>query len=397
MSLPQSQSDETLAILPPDINDQEWPRIRLKSLKLINFIKHKDITIDFSPKILSMNCLVGKNGTGKTTILNAVQLLFANFNAYELDRLKTIMLKNVRNHMSLSPEEIDTADFLVEGTFEVNDGTEYTVIVKRDGFHSKHPSKILENLQYYCYSATFDRELHLFQLKRDRWTKFKELMEAVTGYTIEEDVQTFQLDSDPKFRRIMRDYVIAFKMDKGREIIGHRQCSAGERKIIRTFSALLNRPVTPSIILIDNVTDHIEASRHISVINALEKTFKDSQIIVTCHSAPIQKHLPNPSRLLDMRLLNWTNEKTRQPWRLKAIDELEDLLLRVSAFEARDPSEDLSISILMTRGDYLLYMAKYEECAPKEIFSELKAFAKDVFEKTLQLNPAEEPIRMHGG
>lgn len=397
MSTPPSQSDETLAILPPDIDDNDWAKIKLKSLRLSNFIKHKDIFIEFMPKKISMNCIVGKNGTGKTTILNAVQLLFANFNAYEIERLKTLMLKNVRNHMSLTADELDSADFLVEGIFEVNDGSEYSVVIKRDGFHSKHPNNILENLQYYCYSASFDKELHLFQLKRDRWPKFKELMEAVTGYEIEEDVQTFQLDSDPKFRRIMRDYVIAFKMDKGREVIGHRQCSAGERKIIRTFSALLNRPITPSIILIDNVTDHIEASRHISVINALEKTFSNSQIIVTCHSTPVQRYLPDSNQLLDMRLLNWPNEKTRQQWRLKVIDELEDLQLRLSTYDSKTASDDLSKSILTTRGDSLLYMARDENYSPKEVFSELKTFAKDVFEKTLQAGNMEELIRIHGG
>jgi len=392
-----SPADNALFVLPPDINDEYWPRIRLKSLRMTNFLKHKDVKIDFFPDDFLMNCLVGKNGTGKTTILNAVQLLFSNFSGYEPERLRALSLKNVRNYMSLTPEEAEKADFCVEGVFIVSDGTEYTVTVKRDGFHSRHPDCILENLQYYCYSASFDRELHLFQLKRDRWPKFKELMEAVTGYTIEEDEQTFGLDSDPKFKRIMRDYVIAFKMDKGREIIGHRQCSAGERKIIRTFSALLNRPVTPSIIIIDNVTDHVEAARHISVIDALENTFDNSQIIVTCHSSSIQRYLPNPSRLLDMRLLNSENESTRQIWRLRLTDELDDLLLRLSSFEAENDKEEFLKASLIGRGVGLLSLIKMDSSPSEEIYTELKIFAKDVFDATLRFSYGEDLIRMHGG
>lgn len=396
MSPPEQLDTNELKVLPPDIDDSYWPRIKLKRLTMVNFGKHKNVTIEFLPEQVSMNCLVGQNGAGKTTILNAVYLLFSNFTGYEKERLKALTLKNVRNHMLLKPEEIDSADFKVEGVFQIDDGTEYTISVNRDGVSGKHPENIQKNLQYYCYAATFDRELHLFQLKRDRWPQFKELMEAVTGYSIEEDVPVFQLDSDPKFQRIMRDYIIAFKMDKGREIIGHRQCSAGERKIIRTFSALLNRPSIPSIILIDNVTDHMEASRHIRVIDALEKTFNKSQIIVTCHSAPVQKFLPNQSRLLDMRLLNASNESERQFWKFKIEDELEDLLLRLNAFSPSNEAEKTSVNILIEKCLTLLTESKMDICVAKDIYDNFKELAMVVFDLTLR--PEKDlPIRMSGG
>ena len=390
----QDQSEnEALVTLQPDIDSGNWPKIKLKSLELFNFGKHKDVKIDFSPKNISLNCIVGPNGIGKTTILNSIQLLFANFNGYEKERLKALTLKNIRNYMDLKPDEIANANFSITGNFQTDKGDEYSVVIKRDGVAVGHPGEIQENLQYYCYFASFDRELHLFQLKRDRWPKFKELMEAVTGFTIEEDIQTFGLDSDPKFKRIMKDYVISFKMDKGREIIGHRQCSAGERKIIRTFSALLNRPVTPSIILIDNVTDHVESSRHINVINALEKTFNESQIIVTCHSAPIQKYLPNSSRLLDMRLLDSSEDCPRSIHTLRLIDELEDMILRINAFVPSNNQEEFLAEKWKTDANLLVSMVK----SGMYLSDEVKELACNIFRLTIGAKDKNELIRIHGG
>jgi ABC-type cobalamin/Fe3+-siderophores transport system ATPase subunit len=394
----QNQYDHSqLIVLPPDINDSGWPRVMLKSLRMVNFGKHKDVTVNFLPTDISTNCLVGPNGIGKTTILNAIQLLFANFNGYAKERLRALTLKNVRNYTTLEPSEIEKADFRIEGLFVVNDGREYTVVIQRDGVIKGHPDDILVNLQHYCYSATFDRELHLFQLKRNKWAKFKTLIDAVTGFSIEEDQQIFQLDSDPKWRRIMNDYVIAFNMDKGRETIGHKQCSAGERKIVRTFSALLNRPATPSIILIDNVTDHVEAGRHISVINALEETFKGSQIIVTCHSTPVQRFLPRPSRLLDMRLLN-TPDELRQPWRIKIADEVNDLLLRLQSFDACGSLDDIiTASQLTDSANRLVEYSKSSEAIAVNAYNELKKISIGVMSLSFNQSPLEEIIRLHGG
>ncbi len=397
MTPPDLTEKNSISILPKDIDDSQWPKIRLEKLRMVNFGKHKDVSIDFIPEEISMNCLIGPNGIGKTTVLNGIQLLFANFNGYEKQRLKAMTLKNVRNHMNMSSGDSEKADFLVEGLFSIDDGTSYTVSVTRDGTVAGHPNKILQNLQHYCYTATFDRELHLFQLKRNRWPKFKELMEAVTGYEIEEDFQAFGLDSDPKFQRIIKDYVISFRMNKGREIIGHRQCSAGERKIVRTFSALLNRVATPSIILIDNVTDHVEASRHINVVNSLEKTFSSSQIIVTCHSTPIQRYLPNPKRILDLRFLDSTEESIRQQWRMKIFDELNELSLRLNSVVPKTELDSEAINVMNGRTKLLFASIKNPNVGKEEACDEFSKLSNDVVDLSIKHLESGSYIRVHGG
>ena len=94
---------------------------------------------------------------------------------------------------------------------------------------------------------------------------------------------------------------MSFNVKKPEETINYQQCSAGERKLIKTFSTLLNKSVCPDIILIDNAVMHIEVSRHIAILDAIKKCFDQSQVIVTCHSEPIRRMLSGQKILIDMR------------------------------------------------------------------------------------------------
>ncbi|WP_306643486.1 DNA replication/repair protein RecF [Sanyastnella coralliicola] len=46
--------------------------MRIRSLSLVNFKNYEEATLDFSPEV---NCLVGDNGSGKTTVLDAIYYL----------------------------------------------------------------------------------------------------------------------------------------------------------------------------------------------------------------------------------------------------------------------------------------------------------------------------------
>jgi len=319
-----------LSQLAPDIDDTEWPRLRLKHLSLHNFGKHENTEIDFThhDRVMPLVSLVGPNGAGKSTILNAIQLLFNNFTGYAPERYQAMMMKYVRNYLWMNPAEMLGANFSVKGIF--TDGqTDYPVEVTRQAILSRHPEFIDQHLSYYCFFARFDQELGLFQLKRKRWPQFQELFSGVTGFTVEEDASVFDA-TDEESSALLRQYVGGFKVIKPEETIVHKQCSAGERKIAKCFSTILNKPVQPSIILIDNVTDHVETDRHLPVIANIEKCFPNSQLIVTCHSVPVQRNLPNRERLIDMRLLTANEVILREPWRLRLIDEVKDALQKVS-------------------------------------------------------------------
>ena len=255
-----------------ELTDEGWPDLRLKSLRMVNFGIHEYVEIDLTEhgSPMPVIALVGPNGSGKTTILNAIQILFYDFKGYNVDRIRTMMQQHLRNFMWMKPGEMLHADLEVSGLFELTESTdtgprvtEYEVKITRDGVVSPHPEIVSYELNRFYHFARFDQELHLFQLKRDRWPLFQKLFSAVTGFKVEEDDAVFSAGEDIKMKKLMEEYVTGFKIVKPNEIILNKQCSAGERKIAKCFSTILNKDVQPRVILIDNVTDHIEIDRHL--------------------------------------------------------------------------------------------------------------------------------------
>ena len=97
----------------------------LKSISLFNYKNFSEVDFEFDAKI---NCFVGKNGIGKTNILDAIYHL-ANGKSY----FNPLAVQNIKHN-----EEF----FVIDGTFEKNDRTEQIVssfkkgqkkILKRNG------------------------------------------------------------------------------------------------------------------------------------------------------------------------------------------------------------------------------------------------------------------------
>jgi len=356
---------ETHGVNMPDDSDfANWPRIRLKRMELVNFCKYEDVVVDFmhEGKPLKMACLVGPNGSGKTTILDALTMLCSNYSGYDAKRFSSMMFRRVRNWMHLQTDDlIRNASFKVKGVFEASYAPyappyipeslecsapsavrEYEVEFTRHQFNSRHPEFIERRLPRYAFTARFDQELARFQLKRERWPLFQELFSAVTGFPVEEDIDMFHDTSDKRMRRLMDDYVLGFVVHKPKETIRHNMCSAGEKKIAKCFSTILNAPVEPSIIAIDNVLMHIEVGRHLSVMSSLVKCFPNSQLIVACHSVPVTKCLPDREMLFDMRWLDVPGLVWREPWRLRLLDDVQEALDQLASISAKMPTPDLS-------------------------------------------------------
>ena len=339
--------EETHGIsIPSDVEYALWPRIRLTKLELVNFGKYEDVVIDLTHngKPLPMACLVGPNGTGKTTILDAVTMLCSNFTGYDQQRFSDMMLRRVRNWMHLQDDfKIMSASFSVRGTFLATYPTgivtpgcatsarteEYVVEFTRHKFRFRHPQFIEERLPRYCFVARFDNELTIFQMRRKQWPLFQELFSSVTGFPIEEDVDMFHDTSDSRMKQIQDEYVLGFTVKKPKETIRHKMCSAGEKKIAKCFSTVLNATVPPSIIVVDNVLMHIEVGRHLPVMESLSKCFPNSQLIVACHSVPVSKCLPNRECLFDMRWTEIPGLVWREPWRLRLMDDINEAMERL--------------------------------------------------------------------
>jgi ABC-type lipoprotein export system ATPase subunit len=339
-SVLQSANQDTIV---PDIDISQWPRIRLERLEVKNFGKHDSIAVNFTyadGRPMHIACLVGPNGSGKTTCLDAVQMLCSNFSGYTPERFREMMGKRIRNYMFMSGEEYMKADLMVKGIFTKLEGgkkSRYEVEFTRDGFFSSaHPEFVLSRLHHYCFATRYDMELNTFQLKRDRWPLFQDLFSSVTGYPVDEDVSIFDESSDRRMRQIAEDFVMGFTIKKDRETITHRQMSAGERKIAKSFSTALNKPVTPCIMLIDNATMHIETGRHLRVIECLGRCFPNTQLIVTCHSTQVSRSLPDRERLMDMRFLTTSETMRKAPWRLRLFDEVIETMSRLEGLNYPD-------------------------------------------------------------
>ena len=321
-----------LSNMATDIDASRWPNIRLRKIILRNFCKHEYLSVDFTDQnnVMPLTIFLGSNGIGKTTILNAVQYLFANFNSYEPDRLDTMLFRNVRNWQNLTGDEAKNSNFSIQGFFESDcKPFQYMVEVTRQGVISQHPENVRNHLTYCCMLTRFDQELTTFQIRRNQWELFQKLFSTVTGFDVLEDTSLFDQSSDKRTSRLLDQYVLGFRVRKPEETITNKQCSAGEKKIAKCFSTILNKSVVPSIILIDNVTDHIEQSRHLKVLSSIETCFPNSQLIVTCHSDPVQRIYPDRKRIMDLRLLHMPVLVQKEPWRLRAYDEVCNILERI--------------------------------------------------------------------
>lgn len=386
------QKDEELHgfDIPDDINPESWPKICLTKLELVNFGKYEDSVIDFKhgEDILSTICLVGPNGTGKTTILDAITMLCSNYSGYTQQRFSEMMFHRVRNWMHIeSDEKIKNASFSVKGTFEATyplweapykydgakiigqdrNGTkvEYVVEFTRHKFRYRHPEFIEQRLVRYCFMARFDNELTTFQLRRSKWPLFQQLFSSVTGFPVEEDIDIFHDTSDTRMRRIKENYVLGFLVKKPKEIIRHKMCSAGEKKIAKCFSTILNATVQPSIIIVDNVLMHIEVGRHLSVMNSLSMCFPNSQLVVACHSTPVSKCFPQRESLLDMRWTEINGLVWREPWRLRMLDDIYEALERISNIKSEHKTPE--VNRFLSKGASLIMLLETNPDANQSI------------------------------
>jgi len=320
------------------------PTIKLKSITFKNFKIFDDYSFDFTvgDKQQSFVCFFGPNGCGKTTVLEIIQLIFSRFEGYGKDRLKYYLGKSVRHVDGKRGGIYGDDDFLITAQITSSLG-DYEIQLNKNGFIKDHPAEIKSIVYRLCFFARFDQELHQFNLPRDKWDVFKDLFESVTGFEIEEKISIFDESVDPVQADILNQYVLGFLVKKPYEIINHTECSAGERKIIKSFSTLLSKEYNPQIILIDNMAMHVESGRHIDLVKATKRCFPTSQIFSTTHSYQISRNFGDRSQLYDLRLVRVTDILKNEPWRLYLIDEVRDCLskLRATTFNKEEVGKEI--------------------------------------------------------
>ena len=320
-------------ISPPNFQIDRLPLVRVKSIRFQNYKAFDDYTFNFvglDNKIRDFSCFIGPMGTGKSTLLYTIQLLFSQFEGYDPTRIENNLSKDIRH---IEESKKNKSNFKITAKILVDD-KEYTLIIDKKGFKKKHPKAIRSLLYRICYLARLDQNLNQFQLKRDKWGKFKELFESVTGYVIEEFTTPFFDDSDdPHLSELLKNYVLDFLVKKPYEIIHPKECSDGEKKIIKSFSTMLNLEYIPPIILIDNFEAHVHRFRHMVLMEALKKCYPESQIFATTHSHYVAKALGENTGVFDMRMIRANKFVKKEPWRLNVVDELDDCIIKLKAIK----------------------------------------------------------------
>jgi AAA15 family ATPase/GTPase len=324
------------------------PSIKLKSLYILNLKAYKEYDIDFTKdnNIKPFICFVGDNGIGKSTALNVIQLLFNQYDSYSPERLFHKLSPYVRHdqyeqyakHFTYkeyieNPEKF--GNFLIKAKFETDILGTYEVIFDRTGFIKDHPDEIKPHLMRLCYYARFDQELNNFQLETKHWDKFKKLFQSVTGYEVEPTEDLFSSD-ELNSKLLGEKYVLSFTVQKKNEKISNRECSNGERKVIKSFSTLLNQEIKPKIILIDDIAMHVALGRHLALIKAMQDCYPESQIFSTTHSYRLTKDLSKLDEIYDLRLMHANDIVKKEPFRLKIIDELDDAIYKLSGIRGKD-------------------------------------------------------------
>jgi len=155
------------------------------------------------------------------------------------------------------------------------------------------------------------------------------LFESVTGYEIEEMTDLFSASEDPIESEMIEKYVLGFTVKKPYETISHKECSNGERKVIKSFSTLLNLEISPRIVLIDDIAMHVALSKHMALIDAMQNCYPNSQIFSTTHSYRMTKNLKRRSQIYDLRIMHSNSIIKNEPWRLRVIDEIDDALFKL--------------------------------------------------------------------
>lgn len=283
----------------------------LKSLSLKTFCGFEKLDITLNP---DFNCFIGPNGSGKTTVLQAVSLLTSSldfgdnsdveapggFKVAKVagNRVQQFLRKNIM-HID-EPNSAKT--FEVAGVFE-HEGQRYEVVANHQGFVK---NEILDKDFWWpgiVYKSSFDFKHVTFQLRESLWPRFKKAWDAITAYpAVDPDTYTIKkLKQEGD-----NNYVIGFKMTKPKKGLIHTsKASQGERIIMKSLTQILNLEDErqPDIVLIDEIEQNVHYLRHLLAVEEMKQLFADKQMIVTSHSVPIIQTYQPRSHIFDVEQL----------------------------------------------------------------------------------------------
>ena len=161
------------------------------------------------------------------------------------------------------------------------------------------------------YFAKFDIDMVNFQLTVKAWPRFAQAYEGIFGFKVEPDIYTETDLVDSGVPEAEAQVVIGFYLLKPDGKVYSRYASAGEKKVAKALSQVLNLPSekAPAIVLVDNMEIHCHHLRHIKMFDAIRRLFHGKQIVATTHSETIINSYEPKEDLIDIPKLK---EKEKQ-------------------------------------------------------------------------------------
>lgn len=266
--------------------------------------------MDFDSFDENVNLFLGENGAGKSTILDAINILLSWLTAKSL---------NVKGKgRSINGDDVKMGDASCEIQMELDDSTSWKLSKTRNESKSdlsalneyivKHFS---DEGSYMPVIVYYDVNRYISDIQTERGMSFKDFF---AWFRNQEDIENEQRINDSKYRDYKLEAVrnamaevftgysglrvrrnpLSLLINKGTETLNLNQLSDGEKCYLTLVCDLARRladvksdgnPLEgDGIVLIDEVDLHLHPKWQLEVVSKLKNTFPNCQFFMTTHS-----------------------------------------------------------------------------------------------------------------
>lgn len=312
----------------------------LKSIYVYNSYKNKHFLIDFSPdknRKFKHLILTGKNGSGKSTVLKAINKEFVNIQFKEIKpqkyfpfQSKSPSARAIKGFVSkynydVPKAELDFTDEYSEVTQKRNFPLIYIPTLKYKNFaavrekNSFHLKQMLEAEKYKISDTEGDSDFYislasyfhnfLLSLKKEQAYAIaddeKEIADGLTKRfkNLEKTFKILFEEPELKLKHTLRKKLFYFVLPDGRKI-NFNQLSHGHNAVqtmiaeimlnIESYREKYPKDVNPrGVVVIDEIESHLHISLQEKILPILTQMFPDLQFIVATHSPAVIASLEN--------------------------------------------------------------------------------------------------------